>query len=222
MRLKYIVPSTGSRSYWTLKLRDPYYDNLLLWNIGGQEAKLKSRERHLMVHAPTGKLSWPAMNKTQISQFGNSLEISEGILDIPGLREKSFIDFVWDEDEIERCNIIIRATVPHIGLDLGFGVYFDIGEVKIVGDIQDNSTQHWKNTRYRKYVEELLEKPVIFEQRICWLLFNFERYASNSFGASPSYFLRGSDSKRFWIALRGFEYANRPTLVLSENINDLL
>lgn len=60
------------RPYETLVLRRPHSDDLISWWISDEHVSLDRRHRYLLV-SPNGRLAWPALNKTRLTQFGSGL-----------------------------------------------------------------------------------------------------------------------------------------------------
>jgi hypothetical protein len=120
-------------SYSTLERRDQNV-SFLDWRIagGGQwhEYHLTKRKRYLLMMLDSGKLGWPAMNKTQITRFGTGLDLLERRI---GERKYKFsYKLATDEEDLRTWNVEIR--VSPIGYGSGGVVirgYFSLADLAI-------------------------------------------------------------------------------------------
>jgi hypothetical protein len=85
LTLQHISPQTWSSwsSHYTLRASPD--DDLTTWIIDGETVILTKRQRYLLVAPETGKLGWPALNKTRLTRFGMDLTPSNTDFYLGGL-----------------------------------------------------------------------------------------------------------------------------------------
>lgn len=117
--------------YSTLKVIDPDA-SLLHWIVDGQPVEREKRERCLLVFEDTGRLLWPALNRTQVSQFGTNLSMSEPI-DLDG--HAYSITFNLDAEPTNARNLEIQLRHRDRGFGRGVDVaaFFSLDGLKLAG-----------------------------------------------------------------------------------------
>lgn len=173
--------------------------SLLEWKIGApgksiEFHRLDNRYRYLMLFLSNGRLAWPALNKTQISQFGNGLNVISPF-EVRGHSCNLEINFASSLTDLLTWNIeaIVRPTSPQNGNPLpGIIVrgYFSVQQFKVVSTSieadADSSTPQIEQLVFDINSPDSELVKCILEQ----LLTDF-KYEKNRFGIGADEFFHG-------------------------------
>ena len=145
IRARLVIKELPWSTYSTLERRRQDV-SLLEWRIGDHPHRLTRRKRLLLLLLDNGRLAWPALNKTQLTQFGTQLWPSNpGRKQIIGHKYSFEYDLATHERELQHWNV--QATIkPYVGHRSCPGVvvrgYFSLDDVTIVDlDYQDGASR---------------------------------------------------------------------------------
>jgi hypothetical protein len=128
-------------TYTTLKA-DTGYNILETINSNLPDGdRIRKRQRYLMVDIDTGRLCWPALNKTQITQLGDGLTLRSdlfwpnSLMDEYAAYASSFnfdrrayveINFIWDIERLNKHNVEFTIDYEAVGLRVSVDAYFNV------------------------------------------------------------------------------------------------
>jgi Sec-independent protein translocase protein TatA len=182
------------KPYETLVLQSPHVHDLMEWRMrDGRLVALNSRERYLLV-SPTGRIAWPALNKTRLTQFGSGL--TNGGIDFNGKpMHVAFAAMAAPRDG--DANVELRLKVQEQDPPFVVAAWFDLAHVELrtMTPPEGNGGVggQWLATQLEDRTDELMAE-------LARLLLEPFRYAANRRGLRATQFL-GTERRRFWMRL---------------------
>ena len=203
----------GQDYYHTLHVRQNS-DDLTFWTINGSPTRLTKRDRYLLIYLQNGRLSWPALNRRQITQFARGLSVSESIK-LDGYSYKLGYNFPWDGDRHASYNLEAKIRPIEGKGALVIECMFSLNMLEIV-QIREEGVADEERGRI-DVLRDSLEKDISAARALLvkHLLSPF-RFTRNRLGSGPQEFFRGEGNSFY---LRLCEIDGRRFLVASKNRN---
>ena len=179
-------PATSKlKPYWTLKTKRPDAD-LLRWLVDGSPVELEKRSRYLLLFEDTGRLTWPALNHTQISKFGTALS-DAALHDVPFVfgRVQYKLDFKLESEPLERN---LQITLSPWGRDMSaavVGAWFLVDSLRI-GDVEPRFGNEACRETCQTLRDAIEEHPGEFDNLVRARLLKPFVYKKNRTGDQPS------------------------------------
>ncbi|WP_157158864.1 phospholipase D-like domain-containing protein [Bradyrhizobium genomosp. III] len=191
------VENASGIPHWTLLA--PTGQNLTTWWMDEDLVRLTKRHRYLLIMPETGRLGWPALNKTRLTMFGTGL--SPQNTSVTGLRQS------WSIKEITLNQNIETLSSWNVAFDLECkGRRFDL---KMLFDARDLKAVSAATKATDSFADQLASGLTSNDR---WLnrglrdiLIDPFRYKSNSIGVSAPQFCEGI-SGPFWLSLKKASY----------------
>ena len=196
--------------YYTLAKRgsDNSFLDWLVKNESGAyiRQKLEKRNRYLLLSLDNGRLCWPALNKTQISQYGTGVHLTQPIR-LAGSKRYSY--YLWlnlPEDRLDEYNVEAefrpskQSTCYNTIRVTG---YFSVNKFEIVNWIWVRRHPGGLNAK-AKNLQTQVEKGDEIEKVIIRQLTEPFRFQANKYGIDAPQFFKGQGTN-FKIQLRQFE-----------------
>ena len=188
----------GNETFYDTLVRRRTDVSFLRWVLpsGSDEFEMKmltKRDRYLLLLLENGRLSWPALNQTQISQYGISLNRTSPI-PIGDYQCLLDFDFASEDDDLQKWNVKTRIfPVAYDGKKSGVAMtvygYFSIDALEVVDwSIDDGAAD--SAPQIENLIAEARNKVGIEKAIIHSLLSPF-KYTHNRLGVGPRSFFRG-------------------------------
>ncbi len=196
-------------AYSTLVRRRPNV-SFLKWRVPNPDGSfvtktLKKRNRYLLLLLENGRLSWPALNKTQITQYGVSMTHTSSVQIGDHWYAMDF-SFAEGDDDLKKWNVKTRIypvvhnrTSRQLAMSV-FG-YFSVNSLEVVSWSIDDSASR-EAPEFLNLIEQIENGSIVQNTIIRNLLSPFQ-FTSNRFGVSPRSFFR-NQGNYFNIRLRQF------------------
>ena len=114
------MPSGYSGTYWTLAASSQVDLTELGFGPNGQDHRFEPRMRYLLIVPESGRLGWPALNRTRLTVFGTSLNRTNMKFDVLGKPCRVSIDLNQDIATLPTWNVKFRLyrQTPKKGIDI--------------------------------------------------------------------------------------------------------
>jgi hypothetical protein len=176
----FVSRKSSKRWYNTIQISPSDNFSFRKWRMGKENIILQKRRRILMVNLNTHKLSWPALNKTQITQYGKGLDLSSWY-EVDGIVWNARINCIWDDNLINDYNLEVVLSHERRA-PLTIKANFTLDGLNIV-DL---------NSRNKRLKGSAMKDEETIKFKIMEELLNTFWYTKNRYGMDAELFLKSS------------------------------